>query len=68
MSEIKNKIILLVVLITLIFGGSYILNDINFSNITLVNVIIIIIVVMILIVGVNMILSSRNNKELKSGL
>ncbi|MEI3529933.1 MAG: response regulator [Bacilli bacterium] len=66
MSEIKNKIILLVVLITLIFGGSYILNDINFSNITLVNVIIIIIVVMILIVGVNMILSSRNNKELKS--
>lgn len=66
MSELKNKIILLVLLITLIFGGSYILNDINFTNITLGNVIVIIIVVMILIVGVNVILSSRNNKELKS--
>lgn len=66
MSEFKNKIILLILLITLIFGGSYILNDINFNNITLVNVIIIIIVLMILIVGVNLIVNSRNNKELKS--
>lgn len=66
MKEIKNKIILLILLITLIFGGSYILNDINFNNITLINVVIILVVVMILIICVNLILGSKHNKELKS--
>ncbi len=66
MKDIKNKIILLIVLITLIFGGSYILNDINFNDITITNVIIILTVIMVLIIGVNLILRSSQNKELRS--
>lgn len=66
MKNIKNKIILLILLITLIFGGSYILNDINFSNITITNVVIILLVIMILIIGVNLLLRSNQNKEIRS--
>lgn len=66
MKDIKNKIILLITLLTLIFGGKYILNDINFSNITITNVVIILMVIMILIVCVNLLLGSSHSKKLRS--
>lgn len=66
MKDIKDKIILLITLLTLILGGKYILNDINFSSITITNVIIILIVIMILIICVNLILESEQGKKLRS--
>lgn len=66
MKNIKNKIILLILLITLIFGGSYILNDINFNSISITNVIIILTVIMVLIICVNMLLRSGENQKIRS--
>ena len=66
MKDIKNKILLLVILITLIFGGSYMLRDIDFNNITLTNVIIILTIIMVLIICVNLILRSAETKRSRS--
>lgn len=66
MKDIKSKIILLILLITLIFGGTYILNDINFNKISLNNVIIILAVIMILIICVDLLIRSSLSKKLHS--
>lgn len=66
MKNMRNKIILLILIITLIFGGSYILNDIDFSNITITNVLIILTVIMVLIICVNLILRSAESQKIRS--
>lgn len=66
MKNMRNKIILLILIITLVFGGSYILNDIDFSNITITNVLIILTVIMVLIICVNLILRSAESQKIRS--